>query len=50
MCLNPPADLVTFTKEIRNRKLHFLCSVLLSIWCRLLESTQMKGKRGKNMS
>ena len=22
-----PADLVTFTEEIRNRKLHFLCSV-----------------------
>ena len=23
-----PADLVTFTEEILNRKLHFLCSVL----------------------
>ena len=22
-----PADLVTFTEEIRNEKLHFLCSV-----------------------
>ena len=29
MCLNPelPADLVTFTEEILNGKLHFLCSV-----------------------
>ena len=28
MCPNPqfPADLVTFTEEIRNGKLHFLCS------------------------
>ena len=30
MWLNPqfPADLVTFTEEILNGKLHFLCSVL----------------------
>ena len=38
MWLNPqyPADLVTFTEEILNGKLHFLCSVwfseLLSTW------------------
>ena len=24
-----PADLVTFTEEILNRKLHFLCTVLI---------------------
>ena len=29
ICSNPqfPEDLVTFTEEIRNGKLHFLCSV-----------------------
>ena len=26
MSPNPPADLVTFTEEILNRKLNFLCS------------------------
>ena len=27
-----PADLVTFTEEILNGKLHFLCSALLHLW------------------
>ena len=33
MCPNPqfPADLVTFTEEILNGKLHFLCSVRLEM-------------------
>ena len=26
-----PADLVTFTEEIRNGKLHFLCSVYIVV-------------------
>ena len=28
----PPADLVTFTEEILDRKLHFLCSVTDIMW------------------
>ena len=33
MCLSPqfPADLVTFTEEILNEKLHFLCSDIIII-------------------
>ena len=31
-----PADLVTFTEEIYNRKLHFLCSVFCSLLIGLL--------------
>ena len=27
-----PADLVTFTEEILNRKLHFLCSVITQVF------------------
>ena len=33
MSPNPqvPADLVTFTEEMLNRKLHFLCSAIYSV-------------------
>ena len=39
MCSNP-ADLITFTEEILNRKLHFLCSG--SKYNKILESSEIK--------
>ena len=40
MLPNPqfPVDLITFTKEILNRKLHFLCSVGLQAIIRKIQN------------
>ena len=39
-----PADLVTFTEEIRNRKLHFLCSDVAIINNKVWKSNQTKNQ------
>ena len=46
-----PVDLVTFTEEILNGKLHFLCSELwlgwLTIRCLLLSKMEQNDKQNK---
>ena len=40
-----PVDLVTFTGEILNGTLHFLCSVIISIWIIFTKIAHMRNDR-----